>query len=405
MAAVADPSGQRQRYIPDLLDVHAEELAYLWGRRRASLLSDSLNLRHLAALNERIEAHTQGLLVAPEALERQFAVHLGLQDRDAAFAAAHALLRSGLAGVQLVMDAVPRAQPEGLAGMRDALCIVDVDAAEAALRALLECADAAVAATAAYVLATHRRLDPASPRLESLLMEPEPAIALLAWKVVALLGDSASAPPRPYKVALQDESAAIRDAALRAAIWQGLAWAPATVRRLAEAQDPVALPWLSATAGPEALPFFQALTAADSRSCAVVRQIGRYGHPALCEPLLDMLNDADPQLSEAAGAAFMRMAGVALAGERRAIPLDENADEFAREFGAESYAVDAAQARELWQRKRETWLTGSRWCRGWDISLRLSKEARQEIDLEALWDFGARAALCGHRSFGPPSDG
>src|SRR5258706_12316807 len=91
-ATVAPPP--RQRFIPELLVVHAEELSYLWGRRCRSLASATLTWRDLTELSERIEAHTQGLLIAGDALAEVLASWLAGEERDETFAGAYPLLRA-----------------------------------------------------------------------------------------------------------------------------------------------------------------------------------------------------------------------------------------------------------------------------------------------------------------------
>ena len=67
MVAIA-PLVRRHRFIPERIAVHAEELAYLWQRRRASVRSPDITLPDFTYLQERIEAHLQGLLVAGDEL-------------------------------------------------------------------------------------------------------------------------------------------------------------------------------------------------------------------------------------------------------------------------------------------------------------------------------------------------
>ena len=84
----------RTRLIADLLQVHVEDLAFLWGQRRDALGSRKHTLREYSELNERIEAHLQGLLVAePAALVGWLQPRLAGGDRNEVFAAAYALLR------------------------------------------------------------------------------------------------------------------------------------------------------------------------------------------------------------------------------------------------------------------------------------------------------------------------
>ena len=56
MVAIA-PLVRRYRFIPERITLHAEELAYLWQRRRASLRAPDITLPDFTYLQERIEAH------------------------------------------------------------------------------------------------------------------------------------------------------------------------------------------------------------------------------------------------------------------------------------------------------------------------------------------------------------
>ena len=50
----------RLHYIPELLEIHADELAYLWGQRRAAIFDARYTLPSFLELNERVEAHLAG---------------------------------------------------------------------------------------------------------------------------------------------------------------------------------------------------------------------------------------------------------------------------------------------------------------------------------------------------------
>jgi uncharacterized protein (TIGR02270 family) len=396
----ASPASPR-RFLPELWAVHSEELAYLWGRRRSSLSSDALTVRNLDQLNERIEAHCQGLLVARDALVEMVEPRLADGDRDAVFAAAYPLLRSGIVtDARVVLAAFSLASGASLAGMRDALAMANIDSVEAGLRSHFDGPEAERATAAAAILAAHRRLDPSSPRMTALLTHPEPSIAQLAWAVAGMLEET-SATPYPYADAIRGDDPDVRSAALGAAIWRGEAWAPGVAKRLAEDGDKGGLQWMAATAGPEALSFLQAINAPGRRTPATLRLAGRNGNPQMLESILDSMSSEDPALAVAAGDAFTRITGLAVEGRREPLPVTKEADEFEREFAPEAWLPDAKEGRRLWGVHRDAWYAGSRWCRGCEVSDRLRVDARQRIDLEALWDFGARAAMLGQRAFSP----
>ena len=106
MVAIA-PLVRRYRFIPERITLHAEELAYLWQRRRASLRSPDITLPDFTYLQERIDAHLQGLLVAGAELAPMLDGFLHGDQRDEAFAAAWALLRpSAMASAKLANSTV-----------------------------------------------------------------------------------------------------------------------------------------------------------------------------------------------------------------------------------------------------------------------------------------------------------
>jgi uncharacterized protein (TIGR02270 family) len=400
-AATAQPS--RQRFIPELLVVHAEELAHLWGRRRQATNSPALTLRDLADLNERIEAHTQGLLVARDLLAGYLEPGLAAQERDEVFAAAYALLRANDPKyARVVVSAFNEAKAERLAGLRDALSLAGIALIEREMQQVISSGDAPHAVSAAAVLASHKRLDPVPERITELAGDADPNTATVAWQVVAALGNTQIAIERTYVDAIKGKHAGLRSAAIGAAVWRGEFWVAGVVRRLAEERDPVGLAWYAAIADADAIPVMQRVLAQPVEGVSRARIAARCGHPALMQIVLDDMTSADPLVASAAGEAFTRVTGIDVAGKRTTLPVKEDADEFEREFADDVWLPDAARAQQAWTQRKQGWENCTRWCRGCDISTRLTRDDRYRIDLEALGDFGARAALAGERVTAPP---
>jgi uncharacterized protein (TIGR02270 family) len=394
----------RQRFIPELLDVHAEELAYLWGRRRRAANSATLTLRDLAEVNDRIEAHTQGLLVARESLAAHLAPALAGTDRDEVFASAYALLRtSDKDAAGRVLQAFEAATAAPLAGLRDALCLAGIALSEPLMRKLLEGGDAPHAASAAAVLASHKRLDPTPERVAALAADPDPSVAQVAWQVVAALGNASLDIENSYVAAIRGEHAGVREAALGAAVWRGEFWAPGVIRRMAESGDPIGLDWLAAIASADAVPVMTNALSAPLAGVSRSRLAARLGHPALIDLVFDEMASTDPLTASVAGESFTRFTGIDVAGKRKTVAVAESADDFAREFAENVWLPDVARARQAWEQNSSAWKSGTRWCRGCEISSRLAKEDRQRIDLQGLGDFAARAALAGERVMAPPA--
>jgi len=110
-------------FIPDILEEHLEELAFLWGQRRNALRSPRYTLRAFAHLEERIAAHLQGVLAVGDGALPLLEDTLREGDSLAAFAAGYALLhRRDSTATARVLDAFAQAEDARLGGLRDALC-------------------------------------------------------------------------------------------------------------------------------------------------------------------------------------------------------------------------------------------------------------------------------------------
>lgn len=400
--AVITPLKRRQDFMPELVITHAEELAYLWGQRRAAVHSDTLTLRNLQSLHERIEAHLQGMLVAGAALPTVLADWLTTDERDEVFAIAYALLRSGEAGhAATILSAFCEASGPRLDGLRDALGAAPQTFTEATLRACLMQGDPARAAAAAAALASQRRLAADEAQLGRLLLNDDLAIAVLAWRTLAVIDPTPCPVAPPYRAALGSPSADLRRAVFGAACWRGENRVAQQVQKLAEAGDVVGLEWWAATGDTSPNAPWKSLLAAQPgvTRCAL---IARGGHPSGIETLVGMMSDPDPHTAAAAGTAFTRMTGLDVEGRRQAEPVSADADDFEREFADALWLPDSTRAQQLWHHHAGRWGSGLRWCRGHEISATLSSGAQATIDLAARWDFGMRAALTGVRLMAPP---
>lgn len=396
----------RARFIPDLLQTHVEDLAFIWCQRRAALGSRRQFLREFVELGERLESHLQGVLVAPpEVVCCLSKERLGATDRDDAFAAGYALLRlDEAAATHAVVVEFSRANGPALAGLRDALSLAPLALFASEMQSAFENAKAITAVSAAVVLANHRRLDSASPRLAKLIEDADPTVSELAWRA-ALLADVAApktAPERPFKRALAEASPAVRSAAWAAAAWTGKISMLPALRQSAVAGDAVALHWLSILGAAEDAPFIQkaALTMADPQArCSL---LARFGHPSALNALVRWMAGDDVALAHASGEAFTRITGIEIRGERRTLPVAADADDFTREMAPDVWMPDVQKARELMKRHGAEWSTSHRWCAGRRMEDGVGREQLPALDLEARWDVAARAALAGRPVSAPP---
>lgn len=391
----------RARHIPQLLDVHAEDLAFLWGQRRAALDSPEQTLRDIAQLNERIEAHLQGLLIAPAAeLAKRLEAALGGGDRDEVFAPAFAALRcEDAATARQVITEFSRASGPALLGLRDALGQAPAARVADELRNALAYAKPTVAAAAAVALASQKLLTPDASGLARLLLDEDATVCAQAW-AAAWRADRQAPPgthaaPRPYREALARTETVVRHEAWASAAWSGLAQAIAPLRRAAADGDEAALQWLCVLGTPDdskALGAAAMALPSPERRCAA---LARYGHPAVLPTLLRWMEGEDAVTAHAAGLAFTRITGAEIQGERRTLPVPDDADEIDREMAPLVWMPDIAKARRLLEEHGAQWGAATRWCAGRRMDMDFAADDLTALDLQARWDVAARAALAG----------
>lgn len=390
------------RFIPELLEIHAEELEYLWGQRRTALTSPEYTAREFVDLNGRLEAHVQGLLAVPQALPELLYPFLESDERDAVFAAAYPLLRlDEVASVSRVLEAFGAAEGSRLAGLRDAFSMYPNQRTTATVEAQFAGEHEGRAVAAAVVLANRRRLESGSTRLDALLKSEDPPTATLAWRVVPLVDTREAATARPFEAAIRDGAPPVRDAAFAAAAWTGQPWLLKLVRHLAASGDRLAVDWLAVLGTAEDLPFMLRCGRSPALGKDRCPLLARYGHPQAIELALEWMEDDDLAIAEAAGQAFARITGIDVRGERRTLPVADDADDFAREFAPDVWLPDARRARALWEQHKSRWQSGSRWRRGFDLTSGCSREVLGQLDLESRWEVGARAAVAGQRIMEP----
>jgi uncharacterized protein (TIGR02270 family) len=384
------------RFLPDVAEEHLEELAFLWTQRRRALRSAAYTPRAVAQLDERIEAHLQGLLVLGADLPAFVAPALGGDDGPRVFAAAFALLRSGASGAERqVGDVFATADGVRLVALADALRHTTALADD--LVALAH-GDGLRAALAAEVLAFRGTLAPAADRLAYLAGDDSPVVRACAWRTAAYAGMELPAPR--YEAALADEDATVRAAALEAALWARHAGFLPACRAIARRPTKATLDGVvlyAAVAGAEELAHLG--IALRDRACgpARLRVAGAFGHPALVEPLLTLMAGDDAPTAAAAGAAFEKIAGVSVeSGERATVPpAGADGDEFEQEFAEEVMLPDAAKAREHWARLAPRVASAHRVCRGHDVSAGVDRDAFGALDMESRWELCARARFNG----------
>ena len=177
-----------QQQLPSVLEQHFEELQTLWERRRFAVRDPEYNSTDLAELDQRIEAHTDGLVISAEHTQSLLEEGLGAGEVSTVFAAAYVMLRRcDQTAADQVVDGLLQAEDEALDGFLDALCHGPIELIASRLQETLATAPAAAAVVAAEALAYHRKINAESGRLDSFFQDEDPRVRRSAWCMASLL--------------------------------------------------------------------------------------------------------------------------------------------------------------------------------------------------------------------------
>jgi len=299
--------------IEAIVEQHAEEAAFLWCQRDRATDAPHYARRHLARLDERVEAHVDGLRVAGE---RGWEIALAQlqQHREAGemFAVAALALGSGDAARIDAMVALAAQKPETLYGFFGAIGWSEPSAIVATVRRWRDAADP-VERLLFLVACSLHRANPGSG-LVSFLRDPDERVRARALRLAGEVG----------RGELVDEvAAAIDNTASETAFWA--AWSalllgerarsvPA-LEAIAEADHPrrwIALEVvLRGTQLERSTQWVRRLSGDPAQRRLVTVALGHIGDPAAVPWLIARMSD--PKLARVAGESFSIIAGVDLA--------------------------------------------------------------------------------------------
>jgi uncharacterized protein (TIGR02270 family) len=393
-------------FIPDILEEHLEELAFLWEQRQSAVRDPDYTIREFAHLEERIAAHLQGVLAVGEVALPLLEDTLAGEDPALVFAAAYALLHAkNETATARVRDSFGHAQGDVLAALRDALAHAPLNPGVAPFRELFHGGPASIGAAAGTILAFHAVLEPTIPQIERLLQHEDPVVRQCGWRLVGYLGVPLEA--RTYAAAMRDEDPGVRRAALHAGAWSGQPGVLAVCRKLA-AQPTLeildALELLAVLGGPEDAQLMATLATTAALGPARFDLVGTYGHPGLMDLVLTTLAEPDPAIAAAAGGAFTKMTGQNIDSEKKAKLPPENGgepDEFEAEFQEEVTLPDAEVAQRHWKLVKPVFQQAGRLRRGFDVGAALTPEVFGALDMESRWEILLRARFQGKWSGSP----
>ncbi|QPF75647.1 TIGR02270 family protein [Roseateles sp. DAIF2] len=333
----ADPPAFARAPIPVVVQQHADDAAHLRHLRSLLLRAPHVKLLHLARLDERIEAHLDGLAVAgPYGLARAEAALERLGCGEVFTAAVCALQERDEAALQRLLALVPVA-PAARRGLLSALAWTTPALLRDRVRELLAAPQPWQRALGLEACRLHR-VDPGAPLL-SALHDADPAPRAAALRAAGELGRLDLLPP--VLEALDSGDAALAPVAARAACLLGDRGAALRAVQLAAFAGPQPIDELRSLAlalldGDEARAALRTLEHDPASRRELIRCHGWLGDVRSVPWLLERLHDDEPQLARLLGEAFSLITGADLAAldlehkppeETMAGPNDDPADE------------------------------------------------------------------------------
>jgi uncharacterized protein (TIGR02270 family) len=392
-------TAERPSFVPDILEEHLEELGFLWWQRQLALRHPSYTIREFSDLEERIQAHLQGIMVVGDGALPLLEESLSSDDDQSALAAASALLHfRASVSASRVLDTFATSSGHRLVALRQALCHAPLDHLQARIEDLFRAAPTPIAAAAAEILTFHSLVAATVPDIERFLVDDDTDVRRNGWRLVGYLGLSLDA--KPYASAMRDEPT-VRGAALEAGAWCGEHGILAMGRKQAENPTPDffdALHMLAVLGGPDDLPRMTAVGGAAELGPERFQLLAAYGDPALMNLILEGIADSDPGTAAAAGAAFTKMTGFHIdSDDRTTLPPSDGIepDEFDKEFLDEVMLPSVEKAQEHWESERASLSGAARLCKGFDLGAGLNREQFAALDMESRWEVCLRGRYSG----------
>jgi uncharacterized protein (TIGR02270 family) len=333
----------------DVIEEHFEELDFLWELREGVIFAPDWNLDDLAELEERAEAHLDGLRLAELHAVDIARPHLTGKFSGGATAAAFVLMETGDRELAAeVTRALAEAKEPARDGVRIGLKHSRVETVEPALFELARAGDAFVRAAAAEVLAFHRRQ---VPEIRDLVEADDDSVRILAY---AALGRSA--PHFGVKLlreGLAAKAPGVRRAALQAAARAALPELSEICREAAMRRpepDAEAIAFLGVLGEPGDLAILSRALDDGTLATAALRGLGALGIPSSVPLIIEAMRASER--AEFALAAFHRVTGRDDVRSKSTTPHLAAEDSIAAEFEDDLPPPDAERAAALWDALR-----------------------------------------------------
>lgn len=380
---------ERVEFFPDVLEEFFEELDFLWCQRESVIFAPDWTLRDLAELEERAEAHLDGLRLSGDDGVRLALPHLRGDEKGGARAATFVLMEAGRPELDReVLAALVEAEVPAKEGIGDGLRHVEVSRIAAELRKLAVEGDLVVRSIAADVLAFHR-LGPPPPKMIELFGAADPEVRARAHGAAGRFGGPWS--PDELKWALEQPHSGLRWAAIHASARLAMPGLAEQLRRAAmrvEVPAPEAIEFLGVLGDPNDLQLFRGLMKRPALAEAAIAALGAAGRIEGVPLLLEAMRD--PVAGPAASAAFARITaaeGIALR------PVVEAGDD--DPFVDRPPALDADGAEAWWKEHGGRLAPDKRWQLGLDVATEPADAVLDSLPLGYRRDARLRRAALG----------
>lgn len=297
--------------ISSIVSQHAEEAAFLWMLRVNATRQPHYALKDLTKLDDRVDAHLDGLRVAGEAGWELCKAALGNEENGEVFAASVMVFESGIESrIQAVLEAVQKT-PELSKGLISAFGWMPFQQAAPHAQRLLAAESPLQRLVGLATYAVHRQ-DPGAP-LKEALSSPDLSLKARALKAVSELGKANLLPFVKSNLAVED---------LTCRYWAGcsgallgepaaipvLQWLAENGHAKREIACAMALRRMSVQEGQA---WLKVLASRPEALRLAVQAAGVIGDPAHIPWLIQQM--ANPAMARVAGESFTYITGVDLA--------------------------------------------------------------------------------------------
>jgi len=371
--------------IPDVVEEHFAELDFLWEQRESVLFAPDWSLEDLAELEERAEAHLDGLrLAALHGVDLARAALAGDEVFSCAAATRVMMATGEPAHADEIVAALTDADAveEVVEGIRIGLRHCALGALSGILGELTDSDRPAVAAAAIDVLTFQRSPVPLADVQRLVAAEEIPTRVHAFGALGRLRGVNDGTALRELLRSAEPE---VVRAALAAAARSGLDGLDALCRTAALDPDHPsveAMGFLGAVGGPEDLALLEAAARDEECGATAIAALGALGRVQAVPLLIALMGEGAPHAREAA-AAYQRITGLddLQSTKTGPPPTDEAAlddafdDGFDDSFDDDEPPPDPARAESWWAENAHRFDAAARWKDGVDVS----------IGIEALW--------------------